>query len=200
MSRLDRPAIRAAIRRLQQLNDSDDADPQALCNACEALRRLLVPSNPDWTGGFSPDLYHLPSRQERKALPALWRALRRLTRELWGDLGARDALADALDAAAAALDGETALPTVWHHGGQSYAADGKAPVTVSLEGHRFLTAFLDRDESRATRELQHVGVNNPAVVAKKLAGIFGAAVRRPGPHNKGHGYFVRVRRISRRDS
>jgi hypothetical protein len=85
------------------------------------------------------------------------------------------------------------LPTVWYHGDRSYSLDGRDSITVSIEQHNFLRAFLDREISLDTKSLKDCGVSNPAKVARDLAEKYPGTIRRPGREKKGQGYRVRVK-------
>jgi hypothetical protein len=92
--------------------------------------------------------------------------------------------------------GEPLSPTVFYHGERSYSMDGQTPVNVSVEKHRALLAFLDRNRALDTVALKRFGMSNPTVVMKKLDRQFPGAVRTPA--NKGDGYFIRVRSLPKR--
>jgi hypothetical protein len=152
--------------------------------------RLLLPG--DWTDipTNDDDLLGILRWQDGDPQPPPERVFHPSPPPMWFRT-LEELLALAEDEETAALP-STEQPTIWHHGGKSYSADGQMPVVVSTEKDNVLQAFLDRDEASDTKTLRNCGVSNVTAVIKKLAEQFGRdAITRP--KKKGDGYFIRVR-------
>jgi hypothetical protein len=85
--------------------------------------------------------------------------------------------------------------TVWHHGNHSYSLDGQSPITVSLEHHHVLQAFLNAGTALDTKALLKC-VGNVTRVLTQLKKRFPGAVCLP--RYRGDGYYIHVCRAPRR--
>jgi hypothetical protein len=84
--------------------------------------------------------------------------------------------------------------TLYYHGERSYSTDGQTPTKMTLEQHKFLKAFLDRDIALETKELEKEGISNVSKVAGKINERFRASVKLP--EGRGAGYYARVRSMT----
>lgn len=164
--------------------------------------RLGVDTTPLLEWSAAQDHSSMPVRRFQRLSIAAQRCLRRAMSRYKAELN--DRLERGAGATPRGPEGKTREPTIFYHGGQSYAVDGREAKRVTDREHNVLQTFLRRSPLEKS-ELDSSGYDPDTVltILRSLKGtkrrpakydaMFADCITFPGARSRG-GYRVRIRK------